>query len=95
MTTARTSRCQSRTWGREAPENSEEACGAVGCLGGGRSTLVDGKPLMEEEAVGDGTLPSIMAGGSSSKVLLHLQRKTEVRFIGSDGDRVGWGGARR
>jgi hypothetical protein len=57
--------------------------------------VVDGKPLMEEEAVGDGTLPSIVAGGSSSKVLLHLQRKTAVRFIGSDGDRVGWGGARR
>jgi hypothetical protein len=94
MTMALTSDCQSRTWGREAPKNNEEACGAVDRLGGGRSTVVDGNPLTEEEAVGDGALPGVVAGGSSSKVLLHLQRKTAVRFIGSDSDGVGWGGAR-
>jgi hypothetical protein len=57
--------------------------------------VVDGNPLAKEEAVGDGALHGVVAGGSSSKVLLHLQWKTAVRFIGSDGDRVGWGGARR
>jgi hypothetical protein len=57
--------------------------------------VVDGIPLTEEEVVGDGALPSIVAGGSSSKLLLHLQQKTAVRSFDSDGDRVGWGGARR
>jgi hypothetical protein len=61
----------------------------VGWLGGGQSAVVDGKPLVEEEAVRDGALPGIMAGGSSSKVFLHLQRKTAVRFIGSFGEGVG------
>jgi hypothetical protein len=27
--------CQSRTWGREAAEDDEEACDTVGWLGGG------------------------------------------------------------
>jgi hypothetical protein len=89
MTMAWTSGCRSRTWGREAPENNEEACSMVGWLGGGQSAVVDGKPLVEEEAVRDGALPGIMAGGSSSKVFLHLQRKTAVRFIGSFGEGVG------
>jgi hypothetical protein len=40
--------------------------------------VVDGHPLMEEEAVRDGALPGIVAGGSSSKVLPHLQWKTVV-----------------
>jgi hypothetical protein len=57
--------------------------------------VVDGNSLMEEEAVRDGALPGVVAGGSSSEVLLHLQRKTVVRFIGSDGNGVRWGGARR
>jgi hypothetical protein len=47
---------------------------------------VDGGQLMEEEVVGDGALPGDVVNGSSSKVLLHLQRKTAVRFISSDGD---------
>jgi hypothetical protein len=55
--------------------------------------VVDGNPLIEEEAVRDGALLGVVAGGSSSKVLLHLQWKTAVRFIGSNGDGVGWGGA--
>jgi hypothetical protein len=76
MTTARTSGCRSRTWGQEALENNEEACGAVGWLKGGHSMVVDGNPLVEEEAAGDGALPGGVAGDSSSKVLLHLQRKT-------------------
>jgi hypothetical protein len=45
---------------------------------------------MEEEEIGDGALPSDVADGSSSKVLLHLQWKTAVWFIGSDGDGAGW-----
>jgi hypothetical protein len=57
--------------------------------------VVDGNPLMEEEATGGGVLLGAMAGGSSSKVLLHLQRKTAVRFLGSDGDGVGWVDARQ
>jgi hypothetical protein len=92
MMTSRTSGYRSRTWGWEALENNEEACGSVSWLRGGRSAVVDGNPLTREEAVGDGALPGIMAGGSSSKVLPHLQQKTTVRFIGSNGDGVGWGG---
>jgi hypothetical protein len=57
--------------------------------------VVDGNPLMEEEATGGGVLLGAMAGGSSLKVLLHLQRKMAVRFLGSDGDGVGWVGARQ
>jgi hypothetical protein len=57
---ARTSGCRSRTWGQEAPENNEEACGVVSWLGGGRSLVVNGNPLMEEEAIEDGALPSVM-----------------------------------
>jgi hypothetical protein len=57
--------------------------------------VVDGNPLTEEEEVGDGALSGVVASGTSSKVLLHLQRETVVRFIGSDGDGGGWGGARR
>jgi hypothetical protein len=90
---ARTNSCWRRTWGQEALENNEEACGAVGCLRGGQSVVVDGNLLMEEEAVGEGALPGVMASGSSSKVLLDLQRKTEVRSVGSDGDDIGWCGA--
>jgi hypothetical protein len=56
--------------------------------------VVNGNPPVEEEAVRAGALPGVMATGSSSKVLLHLQRKTVVRFIGSDGDEVGCGGTR-
>jgi hypothetical protein len=56
--------------------------------------VVDGNPLTEEEEVGDGALSGVVAS-TSSKVLLHLQRETVVRFIGSDGDGGGWGGARR
>jgi hypothetical protein len=44
--------------------------------------VVDGNPLAEEEAIRDGALPSVMISGSSSKVLLHLQWETVVRFIG-------------
>jgi hypothetical protein len=55
--------------------------------------VVSGNPLVEEEAVGEGALPGVVADGSSLKVLLHLQQKTEVRSVGSDGDGVGWGGA--
>jgi hypothetical protein len=51
--------------------------------------VVDGGRLAEEEAVGDGALPDDVADGSSSKVLLHLQWKTAVWFIGSDDDRGG------
>jgi hypothetical protein len=49
--------------------------------------VVNGSPLTEEEAAGGGVLPGIVAGGSSSKVLLHLQRKTVTELDG--------GGARR
>jgi hypothetical protein len=52
--------------------------------------VVDGGRLTEEEAVGDGALPDDVAGGSSLKVLLHHQRKTVVRFIGSDIDGGRW-----
>jgi hypothetical protein len=65
--------------------------------------VVDGNPLAEEEAVRDGALLDVMAGGSSSKVLLHLQQKTVVWWQGSsfnlrrwwgeaarDGERQGW-----
>jgi hypothetical protein len=90
-TMARTSGCRGRTWGREAPEINKEACGAVGWLGGGRSTVVDSSPLTKEEATGGGVLSGVVASGLSSKVLLHLQRNTEVRFLCSDGDRVGRG----
>jgi hypothetical protein len=55
----------------------------------------DSDLLTEEEADEDGAQPSDVASSSSSKVLLHLQRKTAMQFIGSDNDRVGWGGARR
>jgi hypothetical protein len=51
--------------------------------------VVDGSPLEKEEAVVGGVLPGVMAGGSRSKVLLHLQREMAVRFLGSDGDGVG------
>jgi hypothetical protein len=44
------------TWGWEAPENNEEACSAVGWLGGGQRTVVNGNLLAEEEAAGDGAL---------------------------------------
>jgi hypothetical protein len=56
--------------------------------------VVDGDPPMEEEAVEDGALPDVVTSSSSSKVLLHLRRKMAVQFIGSDGDKVGCGGAR-
>jgi hypothetical protein len=56
---------------------------------GRQEAAVDSGLLAEEESVGDGALPSDVASGSSSKVLLHLQRKT-VRFIGLDGDGGGW-----
>jgi hypothetical protein len=45
----------------------------------------DGR-LKEEEAVRDGALPGDVAAGSSSKVLLHLKRKTVVQFIGLNGN---------
>jgi hypothetical protein len=48
---ARTNGCRSRTWGREAVEDDEEACGKVGWPGGGQSAVVDGSRLVEEEAV--------------------------------------------
>jgi hypothetical protein len=51
--------------------------------------VVDGNLLVEEEAVKDGALPGVVAGGSSSKVLLHLQRETAVGSTGLDDDRVG------
>jgi hypothetical protein len=51
--------------------------------------VVDGDRLMEEEAVRDGALPSDVAGGSSSKVLLYLQQEMAMRFIGSDSNRGG------
>jgi hypothetical protein len=70
---SRTSGCQSRTWGREVAEDDEEACGTIGWPGGRQSTVVNGGRLTEEEAVGDGAVPSDVAGSSSSKVLLHLQ----------------------
>jgi hypothetical protein len=57
--------------------------------------MVDGSPLTEEATDGGGVLPGVMAGDSSSKVLLHLEWKTVVRFLGSDDDGVGRGGARR
>jgi hypothetical protein len=57
--------------------------------------VVDGNPLAEEEADEGGVLLSVVAGGSSSKVLLHLQWKTAVRFLRSDGDGVGQGGAQQ
>jgi hypothetical protein len=79
---ARTSGCRSRTWGREAPLNNGQACSAVGWLGGGQNAVVDGNPLAEEEAVRDGALLDVMAGGSSLKVLLHLQQKTVVWSAG-------------
>jgi hypothetical protein len=85
--TAQTSGYRGRTWGRKAPEINEEACGAVGWLSGGQIMVVNGSPLTEEEAAGGGVLPGIVAGGSSSKVLLHLQRKTVTELDG--------GGARR
>jgi hypothetical protein len=53
--------------------------------------VVDGSPLTKEEATGGGVLSGVVAGGLSSKVLLHLQRNTEVRFLCLDGDRVGRG----
>jgi hypothetical protein len=56
--------------------------------------VVDGNPLAKEDAAGDGALPGVVAGGSSSNVLLHFQWKTVVRSVGSDDDGVGWGGAR-
>jgi hypothetical protein len=55
--------------------------------------VVSSHLLVEEEAVGEGALPSVVASGSSLKVMLHLQQKTEVRSVGSDGDGIGWGGA--
>jgi predicted deacetylase len=48
--------------------------------------VVDGGRLTEEDAVGDGALPGDVVGGSSLNVLLHLQRKTVVRFTGSKGN---------
>jgi hypothetical protein len=48
--------------------------------------VVDGNRLEKEEVARGGVLLGIMAGSSSSKVLLHLQRKMVVRFLGSDGD---------
>jgi hypothetical protein len=53
--------------------------------------VVVGDPLVDEEVVRDGALPGDVAGGSGSKVLLHLQRKTVVWLIGLDGDGVGSG----
>jgi hypothetical protein len=95
FTMAWTSGCWSRTWGWYALGNNKEACGAVGRLRGGQTTVVDGNPLAEEEAAKGAVLLGAVAGGLSSKVLLHLQWKMAVRFLGSDGDIVGWGGARR
>jgi hypothetical protein len=57
--------------------------------------VVDDSLHVEEEAVRGGVLPGIVASGSSSKVLLHLQWKTAVRFLGSDGVGIGQGSARR
>jgi hypothetical protein len=57
--------------------------------------VVDDSLLTEGEAARGGVLPGVVAGGSSSKVLLHLQWKTAVRFLGLDGHGVGWGGTRR
>jgi hypothetical protein len=57
--------------------------------------VVDGNPLAEEEADGEGALPSVVADGSNSKVLLHLPRKIAVWSVGLDDDNVGWGGVRR
>jgi hypothetical protein len=51
--------------------------------------VVNGNLLTEEEVVKDGALPGVVAGGLSSKVLLHLQRKTTVQFISSDGELSG------
>jgi hypothetical protein len=53
--------------------------------------VVVGDPLVDQEAVRDGALPGDVTGGLGSKVLLHLQRKTAVWFIGLDGDGVGSG----
>jgi hypothetical protein len=75
---AQTSGYQSRTWGRGVAEDDEEACGMIGCPGGSRSAVLDDGQLTEEEAVKDGALPGDVVGCSSSKVLLHLQRKMAV-----------------
>jgi hypothetical protein len=83
---AQTSGYRSRTWGRGAAEDDEEACGMIGCPGGSRSAVLDDGQLTEEEAIKDGALPGDVVGCSSSKVLLHLQRKMAVRFISSDGN---------
>jgi hypothetical protein len=50
--------------------------------------VVDGNPLTKEEASRGGVLPGLVVGCSSSKVLLHLQRMTAMRSLGSDDDRV-------
>jgi hypothetical protein len=57
--------------------------------------MADGNPFMEEEVARGGVLLDVVASGLSSKVLLHHQRKTAVRFLVSDGDGVGRGGAER
>jgi hypothetical protein len=57
--------------------------------------MADGNPLVEEEVARGGVLLDVVASGLSSKVLLHHQRKTAVRFLVSDDDGVGRGGAER
>jgi hypothetical protein len=57
--------------------------------------VVNDNLLTPEEADGYGVVPGIVASSSRSKVLLHVQWKTAVQFIGSDDSGLGWGGSRR
>jgi hypothetical protein len=57
-----------------------------GGAGGGWTTSVDGELPWRKTTVGKRTLTDGVAVSLTSKVLLHLQGETAVRFTGLDGD---------
>jgi hypothetical protein len=86
MMTAWTSGCRRRIWGREVVENDEEACGMVGWLGGGRSTVVNGEALGRRRLRGELARSAPMTGGSSSNPVLEEEAMTVSLSPGLDGN---------
>jgi hypothetical protein len=87
---AQTSGCQSRTWGREAVEDDEEACGMVAWPGGGRSAVVDDDLRGRRRWHGERRLPTSLASNSGCKLVLLDEGTMVVPQVRSDGDGMGW-----
>jgi hypothetical protein len=59
-------------------------------VGGGRVATIYSGQLMEEEAVGDGAPPGVVASSSSCNRVLEEEGVEAVLLVQSDGDGTGW-----